>query len=805
MRHTTTLVLTCWIPVAAALLPAADLAGHKLLVTSVRTGDTEIFIVDPATGDATNVTRSPGSEDLYPCWSPDGGRIAFISDRAGAPGLFVAGADGTGVRPVVRTAAACSMPSWAGDRIVFDLRGEKNEIASIRDDGTDLRNLGDGHDPCISPDGRWIAFAGRVDGGVTLFVMDAEGTNRRRLVETASRHGAVFPSWSPDGRRIAYSWNVGDALEVFVVDAVGSGARQVTRSGKFCAPPAWSPGGEWISFRLAGDAYRLDPGHVADVHSGKPAGDRPVWIVRPDGSDAQAIETLRFQCGIDTSRASWMPRPLQSLDAHVERVRKAFEVPGIAVAIVKDGKVVHAKGHGVRRIGEPAPVDAQTLFGIASNTKVFTAAALALLVEEGKLEWDAPVIRYLPWFHMWDPFVTRELTVRDLLVHRSGLGLGAGDLLWWPPSTYDRKEIARRLAHVQPASSFRSAYAYDNVLYLVAGEVIEAVSGRTWEDFVSSRILARVGMSGSSVRLESIEAGGNIATPHARIEGSVRAVKTFADDITNPAGGIVSNVEDMARWLLVLLDEGRLPDGARLFSERTSEELATLVTPMPVPRPEPELAALRANFAGYGLGLFLRDYRGKKIVTHTGGLPGYVSRVLLVPEIELGVAVLTNQESGAAFDSVAYHVVDAYLGGGATDWVAGFLAVEARRRAEVEAGLEKATATRDASSGPSLALPRYAGTYRDAWYGDIAIREEEGKLTLRFLHTPALTGDLEHWQHDTFVVRWRDRELRADAYITFALRPDGSIERAKMQAVSPETDFSFDFHDLLLEPVKNAR
>ena len=186
--------------------------------------------------------------------------------------------------------------------------------------------------------------------------------------------------------------------------------------------------------------------------------------------------------------------PPPKFDAYVAQVLAAFTVPGAAVAIVKDGKVVLAKGYGVRRLGDPTPVDAGTRFGIASNTKLFTATALALLVEEGKVEWDAPVTRYLPWFAMYDPFVTHELTVRDLLVHRSGLGLGAGDLLWWPPSTYDREEIARRLRYIKPATSFRSAYAYDNVLYLVAGELIEAVTGGKWEDFVRGRILAKVGM-----------------------------------------------------------------------------------------------------------------------------------------------------------------------------------------------------------------------------------------------------------------------------------------------------------------------
>jgi CubicO group peptidase (beta-lactamase class C family) len=401
---------------------------------------------------------------------------------------------------------------------------------------------------------------------------------------------------------------------------------------------------------------------------------------------------------------------------------------------------------------------------------------------------------------MRDPFVTRELTVRDLLVHRSGLGLGAGDLLWWPPSTYNRKEIARRLRHIRPATSFRTAYAYDNVLYLVAGEVIEAVSGQSWEDFVSSRILAKVGMTTSRVRYSAALAAGNVATPHARVDGVVRPVKPFDSDNTNPAGGINSNAADLAKWMLVLLAEGGLADGSRLFSEATWRQLTTLVTPMPIAEPPPELAALRRNFNGYALGFNVLDYRGRKVITHTGGLPGYVSRLLLVPDLELGVAVLTNQESGEAFNSIAYHVADHYLGAPATDWVGAYMNVSARAQERDREAERTAAAARDAASTPSLPLERYAGAYEDAWYGRVDIAHEAGRLVMRFVPTPSMVGDLEHWQHDTFVVRWRDRELRADAFVTFALGPDGRIAQATMQAVSPATDFSFDFQDLLLRP-----
>jgi CubicO group peptidase (beta-lactamase class C family) len=495
-------------------------------------------------------------------------------------------------------------------------------------------------------------------------------------------------------------------------------------------------------------------------------------------------------------------------DVYVAQVMKAFEVPGLAVAVVKDGSVLLARGYGVRRLGEATPVDESTLFGIASNTKVFTAIALALLVEEGKIEWDAPVARYLPAFQMWDPWVTREITVRDLLVHRSGLGLGAGDLLWWPPSTYDRPEIMRRLRYIKPATSFRSAYAYDNVLYLVAGQLIEAVSGRSWEDFVTARILRRVGMDGSNVSHSGAAAGGNVATPHARVDGVVRAVAPFASDNTNPAGGINSSATDMARWLSVLLSRGRLADGARLYSEDTARALETIVTPIPLSPLPPDaptvLAAVRPQFLGYGLGLGIADYRGHKVVRHSGGLPGYVSYVVRVPDAGLGVAVLTNQESELAYTALAYRLLDHFLGAPPTDWLAAWQKVQAWQQAGVDKAVRETAARRDTSSKPSLPLTGYAGTYRDDWYGDVTVALEDGRLVVRFSHTPSLVGDLEHWQHDTFVARWRDRELRADAFISFALDADGRVEQAKMRAVSPETDFSFDFQDLLLRPVPAA-
>jgi CubicO group peptidase (beta-lactamase class C family) len=495
----------------------------------------------------------------------------------------------------------------------------------------------------------------------------------------------------------------------------------------------------------------------------------------------------------------------QDLDGFAARVLKEFEVPGLAVAIVKDGKVVLAKGYGVRKLGEAAPVDENTLFGIASNTKAFTAAALAMLVDEGKISWDDPVTKHLPSFQLYDPYVTREMTIRDLLTHRSGLGLGAGDLLWWPPTDYSREEIIRRFRHVKPATSFRSRYAYDNVLYMIAGQIVAAVSGKSWDDFIKERIFAKLGMTASNTTVEALLNSRDSATPHAKVEGRLKTIAPQPLENVGPAGSINSSVAEMSKWLIAQLNRGQIGEGRRLFSERQSREMWSAQTITPLGDPPPHLAPLKANFSAYALGWGLTEYRGFKTVSHTGGLMGYVSRVTLVPDLNLGVVVLTNQQSGGAFQSLTYRILDHYMKAPATDWVGAFKKSEEMslaRAAEVE---KRLASTRDAGSKPSLPVAKYAGRYTDAWYGDITISQEADKLVIRFSHTPLLVGDLEHWQHDTFVARWRDRSLDADAFVTFALKPDGRIDQMKMVAVSALTDFSFDFHDLLFVPAAGER
>jgi len=500
-----------------------------------------------------------------------------------------------------------------------------------------------------------------------------------------------------------------------------------------------------------------------------------------------------------------VPAELQRLDATVERVRSQFDVPGIAVAVVKDGQVVLERGYGVRELGKPAPVEADTLFAIASNTKAFTATSLNLLAEQGKLKMDDRVIDHLPSFRMSDPYVTGDMRIRDLLAHRSGLSLGAGDLLFWPTTTYSNAEVVQRLGKVPLKAGFRDRYAYDNILYAVAQQVIEKVSGQSYADFLQQHIFTPVGMSGTRFNADHLQPGDKAATGHAKFDFTdLRTVAPLTWSNNAGAGGVYSSVHDMARWMQVQLAQGRLQDGTPLFSPKTQQAMWQMITPQVVPEPSvPQLAPARPNFAGYGEGWSLSDYRGEKLVWHTGGWPGMVSRVTLVPGRSLGVVVLTNQEVGAAFNAITMDVLDAYLDAPATDWVAAYAAAVAKAQDKADEGWAAHQAARDARSRPSLPLPGYAGTYRDPWYGEVFVEQAGGKLRLRFGKTAQLVGSMEHWQHDTFIVRWDDRSLNADAFVNFSLDPDGKVREVRMQPVSSLTDFSFDFQDLVLTPVRS--
>jgi CubicO group peptidase (beta-lactamase class C family) len=499
---------------------------------------------------------------------------------------------------------------------------------------------------------------------------------------------------------------------------------------------------------------------------------------------------------------------LAGFDAYVESVRKQFDVPGIAVAIVEDGRIVFERGYGPREIGKPQQVDANTLFAIASNTKAFTAAALSILADEGKLSLDDRVIDHLPWFRMSDAYVTREMRIRDLLSHRSGLTLGAGDLLYWPTTTYSTEEVARRLKDVPLGGQFRGQYAYDNILFGVAQLVVEEASGQSYEQFLRTRIFQPLGMDDTRFNSDRLQPGDNVATGYAKADfKDLEPAPRMTWGNVSGAGGIYSSVHDMSKWMRMQLAGGVYTDKdgkeQRLFSAKRQQGMWSIVTPIPVSEPSvPELRPMKPNFLGYGEGWQLSDYRGNKLVWHTGGWPGMVSRLTLVPDRKVGVIVLTSQEVGAAFNAVTLQALDAMLQAPKTDWLGGYAKAVAKQQGNADEDWQKHLAARAKNAPPSLPLAQYAGTYRDPWYGDIVIANEGGKLVVRFTKTPELVGDLESWQHDTFVIRWRQRWLNADAFLAFALDADGRIREARMEPISPLTDFSFDFQDLRLVPVK---
>jgi CubicO group peptidase (beta-lactamase class C family) len=490
----------------------------------------------------------------------------------------------------------------------------------------------------------------------------------------------------------------------------------------------------------------------------------------------------------------------QLVSATVERARKEFNVPGISVAVVKDGKVALAKGYGVRSLTTKEPMTERTLVAIASNTKAFTSAALAMLVDEGKLSWDDRVIDRLPEFAMSDAYVTREMRIRDLPCHRSGLPLGAGDLLWWPASDLTSAEVLYRLRFVPLKHGFRERYDYDNVLYNVMGAVVERVSGQPWDEFIRERFFKPLGMTTSLTSVRQLARSMDAAMPHAPSDGVLKELPHSPLDSVAPAGSLVSSAFDMTKWVATLLNKGVTPDGKRLLSEAQVKTLWTPLIFVPQSPPPPELQELKANFAAYAMGEGISEYRGHLTVSHSGGLLGMVTFVTMIPDRNLGVIVLTNQQEGDAFLAVKNTILDHYLNAPGKDWVTAFGALRKKELADAAKTMGEASGKRNADSKPSLPLASYAGRYRDAWYGDVQITGGD-RLQVRFSHTPALTGTLEHFQYDTFIVRWNDRSLDADAYVTFSLDESGSIADIRMKAVSPLTDFSFNFHDLHLKPV----
>ncbi len=502
------------------------------------------------------------------------------------------------------------------------------------------------------------------------------------------------------------------------------------------------------------------------------------------------------------------PLPIDAaVDAIVADFMRAFETPGVAVAIVRKGAAPWLKGYGVRAMGKAAPVDVHTRFGIASNSKAFTAAALAILVEEGKLGWDDALTTHLPEFRMADPAVTGMFTVRDLLVHRSGLPLGAGDLMYFPRSSADAAQVVRALQYLRPVRGFRTGYDYDNILYIVAGVLIERVSGTSWRQFVQTRLLTPLGMADAVPSLELLKTG-NVAGRHARLGppvrgvGPMQAIRPDESPLVDAGAGINASVTDIAKWLEVQLALGALPDGKRLWSKDSAAEMWQPQVIVSSSDGATDLNPARAVMAGYALGWQVQDYRGRRLVSHSGGLSGQVTQTALIPSAGVGVAVFSNVEDSVS-GGIRNAILDHLLGvTPAYDWVASYVARSRLARENAVAAMAEGGAAKPPEGGPSLPLAAYAGRYRDAWYGDIVVRVKASGLHIAFVPTPQFSSALEPWGADSFRTRMMPG-AGEDAVVRFAVK-DGKVVGVKMKALSPLADFSYDFHHLDFVPVRGG-
>jgi CubicO group peptidase (beta-lactamase class C family) len=474
------------------------------------------------------------------------------------------------------------------------------------------------------------------------------------------------------------------------------------------------------------------------------------------------------------------PDPLLGFDAQVAQAVKDWRAPGFAIAVVKDGTLIFSKGYGVRELGKADPVDTHTLFAIGSTTKALTAASIGMLVDEKKLGWDDPVTKHLPWFALKDPTLTRELTVRDLLTHRAGLP--SADFLWYGQANSPRT-ILEKIRLVDLAYPTRSSFIYQNVMYAAAGAVIEAVSGMPWERFIETRIFKPLAMTDSLVTAATLGSRGNRAEPHYLVDGSVARIENASVDGVAPAGSIWSGVDDMSKWMRLLLANGVASDGARLLSEATVSELFRPQAVVTKAAFYPTAQITKPNWTTYGLGWFQQDYAGVKVDFHTGSIDGMVAICGLIRSQGIGVYVLSNLDHAELRHAMMFTVFDRLLGRPARDWSAEFRTLYQGLQKESEDEEAKEDARRIPGTKPSLPLAAYAGTYADPLFGAVDVSLDPADQSLHARYGGAFSGKLEHWNFDTFHARW-DARWRGTTPASFILDPNGAPTELRMMGAT---------------------
>jgi CubicO group peptidase (beta-lactamase class C family) len=470
-----------------------------------------------------------------------------------------------------------------------------------------------------------------------------------------------------------------------------------------------------------------------------------------------------------------LSKKIQEFDAYVIKSQKEWEVPGLSVAIVKDGQVIFTKGYGVRELGKPDAVNAQTLFACASTTKAMTATSMGMLVDEGKVSWDDAVQKYLPEFQLFDPYVTREIKIRDLFVHDTGVG--NADFLWGIMDI-PSDEVLKKMRWVEPTYSLRSSFIYQNIFYLAAGKVIEKVSGKTWDQFVTERIFNPLKMT-RTVPLVKLATDPNKTKPHDRIEGKITVIGfTNADQIA-PAGSVWSTAEDIAKWMLCMLDSSKYADG-RLVSAKTWVEMFKPQVLVPESQFYPTMQLTKPNWTTYGLGWFQQDYKGRKVNFHTGSLAGVVALHAQLPDERLGIYIFGNLDHAEVRHALVYKAFDHFALGGTRDWSTDFLKLYSGIKAESEKEKTEFEAKHILNTKLTLPIENYVGKYADPLYGEVEVSMQGDKLFFNINNFVKATFD--HWHYDTFH-GWYDEKWYGKGSAVFSLNEEGKISKVNFDGL----------------------
>lgn len=469
-------------------------------------------------------------------------------------------------------------------------------------------------------------------------------------------------------------------------------------------------------------------------------------------------------------------KQIKAFDAYVEQARQDWSVPGLAVAVVKDNQIIFAKGYGVKELGKADPVDTETLFTCASTTKAMTAVCMGILVDEGKVNWDDPVIQYLPDFQLYDPYATRELRVRDLFIHNSGVG--NSDVLW-AGMKISSAEVLHKMRLVKPSYSLRSSFIYQNIFYLAAGQVIEKVSGQPWETFIRQRIFEPLKMTRTQPTRGAAAGDPNQTRPHYLVSGKIEVIENTSADQIGPAGSVWSSIGDMSRWVLCLLDSSKY-EGGRLLKPATFQELFKPQTLVPANQFYPTQQLTKPNWTTYGLGWFQHDYRGKKVNFHTGSLAGAIAIHGQMPEEKIGIYVFGNFDHAEIRHALMYKAFDLFALGGNRDWSAEFLKLYGGLREKGDQNQKDFEAKRVVNTRSSLPLEAYTGKYTDPLYGEVQVSVLDNKLVFNVNNFVKATAG--HWHYDTFYGPY-EKSWYGNATARFTLTASGEIEKLEFDGM----------------------